>query len=44
MKKRLMGIILILMMAISFSTVAFADTDVVTPASIPICFDTIIQE
>jgi len=44
MKNRLVGIILILMMTISFNVIAFADTVVVTPASAPICFDVDIQE
>ena len=44
MKKRLTGIILILMMTISFNMIAFADTVVINPASAPICIGTIIQE
>jgi len=44
MKKRLVGIILILAMVTSFSMVAFADFDSFSPASIPICIDVDIQE
>ena len=44
MKKRLMGIILILMMVMSFSVAAYADGVGPTPASAPICFDVDIQE
>ena len=44
MKKRLVGIILILTMAVSFSMVAFADNGGISPSSIPICIDVDIQE
>ena len=44
MKNRLVGIILILTMVMSFNVVAFADGDAVNPASAPICFDVDIQE
>ena len=44
MKKKLMGIILILMMVMSFNVAAFADNVGSMPASAPICFDVDIQE
>lgn len=44
MKKILMGIILILVMVVSFSVVVFADLTTPGPFSAPICIDVNIQE
>ena len=44
MKKKLMGIVLALIVAISFNAIAFADGIGTNPSSAPICFDIDVQE